>query len=103
MQSITGLGSFDINDIISNTLGAIIGFIIYKKVFSSKISIRSFIVSAIIIIISLISIMVVSELASKILIKTPGEIQSITDFEEINNEFPQVKDVGISRLKYMWQ
>lgn len=92
LQSITGLGSFDINDIISNTLGATIGFIIYKKVFSSKISIRSFIVSAIIVIISLISIMVISEAASKILNKTPGEIQSITDFEEINNELPKVKE-----------
>ena len=40
LQLITRLGAFDINDIISNTLGATIGYIMYKKVFLSKLSIN---------------------------------------------------------------
>ena len=91
LQAITGLGAFDIDDIISNFLGATIGYIIYKKAFSSKINIRSFAISVIIVIISIISIMVVSESLSPILKKIPGEIQSITEFEEINKELPQVR------------
>lgn len=91
LQSITRLGAFDINDIISNTLGATIGYIMYKKVFLSKLSIRSFVISVIIVIISIVSIMIISELGLQILNKTPGEIQSISEFDEINKELPQVK------------
>ena len=91
LQSITRLGVFDINDIISNTLGATIGYIMYKKVFLSKLSIRSFVISVIIVIISIVSIMIISELGLQILNKTPGEIQSISEFDEINKELPQIK------------
>lgn len=91
LQSITRLGAFDINDIISNTLGATIGYIMYKKVFLSKLSIRSFVISVIIVIISIVSIMIISELGLQILNKTPGEIQSISEFDEVNKEFPEVK------------
>ena len=66
LQSITRLGVFDINDIISNTLGATIGYIMYKKVFLSKLSIRSFVISVIIVIISIVSIMIISELGLQI-------------------------------------
>lgn len=91
LQSITRLGVFDINDIISNTLGATIGYIMYKKVFLSKLSIKSFVISVIIVIISIVSIMIISELGLQILNKTPGEIQSISEFDEINKALPQVK------------
>ena len=91
LQLITRLGAFDINDIISNTLGATIGYIMYKKVFLSKLSIRSFVISVIIVIISIVSIMIISELGLQILNKTPGEIQSISEFDEINKELPQIK------------
>ena len=91
LQSITRLGVFDINDIISNTLGATIGYIMYKKVFLSKLSIRSFVISVIIVIISIVSIMIISELGLQILNKTPGEIQSISEFDETNKALPQVK------------
>lgn len=92
LQLITGLGAFDINDIVANTLGASIGYIVYKKALCSKINIKSFVISVIIISISLISTMVVSELGSKLFKKTPEGIQSITEFEEINKKFTQVKD-----------
>lgn len=91
LQLITRLGAFDINDIISNTLGATIGYIMYKKVFLSKLSIKSFVISVIIVIISIVSIMIISELGLQILNKTPGEIQSISEFDEINKALPQVK------------
>jgi glycopeptide antibiotics resistance protein len=92
LQSITGLGAFDIDDIISNTLGTTIGYIVYKKAFSSKLNIRSFVISAIIVVISIISTMIISESGTQIFKKTPGEIESISEFEEINKELPQVKE-----------
>lgn len=61
LQSLTFLGTFDVMDIISNTLGAIIGFVAYKVGFSSEITFKKLIASAVSILMLIIGIMVVSE------------------------------------------
>ncbi|WP_324293215.1 VanZ family protein [Lacrimispora defluvii] len=61
LQSLTFMGTFDIADIISNTLGAIIGFIAFKVGFSTGITFRKLVASAVSILISIILIIVVSE------------------------------------------
>lgn len=61
MQSLTFLGTFDVMDIISNTLGAIIGCVAYKVGFSSEITFKKLVASAISIFILFIGIMTVSE------------------------------------------
>ncbi|WP_300382259.1 VanZ family protein [Clostridium sp.] len=61
VQSLTFLGTFDIMDVISNTLGAIIGFIGYRVGFTSKITFKRLVASATSILILIVGIMIVSE------------------------------------------
>ncbi|BBH22517.1 hypothetical protein Back11_38620 [Paenibacillus baekrokdamisoli] len=37
LQSLTHLGAFDVDDVISNTLGGAIGYVVYRAGFSSTI------------------------------------------------------------------
>ncbi|MBU3174121.1 VanZ family protein [Clostridium estertheticum] len=61
LQSLTFMGTFDIMDIISNTLGAIIGFVAYRVGFSSEITFKKLVASVAAILILIIGVMVVSE------------------------------------------
>ncbi len=61
LQSVTFMGTFDTMDIISNTLGAIMGFVGYRVGFSSKITFKKLVASAVSILMLIIGIMVVSE------------------------------------------
>ena len=45
LHSLTFLGTFDIMDIISNTLGSIIGVVTYKIGFSSEITFKKIVLS----------------------------------------------------------
>lgn len=62
IQSITFLGTFDIMDIISNTLGAIIGFVAYKVGFSTEITLKKLATSVASILALFIVVMTVSEI-----------------------------------------
>ena len=92
LQSVTGLGAFDINDILANTLGLIIGYIVYKKTYLLGINIKSISISVIIVMISMISIMSLSEIGIQIFEKDPGQVYPITLFEEENKKVPQVEE-----------
>jgi glycopeptide antibiotics resistance protein len=61
LQSFTFLGTFDVMDIISNTLGAIMGFVAYKVGFSSEITFKKLVASAVSILILFIGVMTASE------------------------------------------
>ncbi|WP_242976418.1 VanZ family protein [Clostridium diolis] len=61
LQSLTFMGTFDIMDIISNTLGAIMGFVGYRVGFSSEITFKKLVTSAVSILMLIIGVMVVSE------------------------------------------
>ncbi|MFR3729211.1 VanZ family protein [Lacrimispora sp.] len=61
LQSLTFLGTFDVMDIISNTLGAIIGFVAYKVAFTTGITFKKFTTLAATILILFLGIMTVSE------------------------------------------
>lgn len=91
LQSLTFLGTFDIMDIISNTLGAIIGFVAYKVGFRSEITFKKLFASAVSILILFIGIMVVSETMDYAVNvnKRIGPIQALT---ETNTSTPITKD-----------
>nr|WP_315024575.1 VanZ family protein [uncultured Aminipila sp.] len=91
LQSITFLGTFDIDDVISNTLGAIVGFIGYRVGFSSKITPQKFIASILSIFLLITGIMVVSEAINFMAQKREGSIQSLSNFEETNNSIAKTK------------
>ncbi|CUU47864.1 VanZ family protein [Clostridium beijerinckii] len=61
LQSLTFMGTFDIMDIISNTLGAIMGFVGYRVGFSSEITFKKLVASAVSILMLIVGVMVVSE------------------------------------------
>lgn len=61
LQSLTFMGTFDTMDVISNTLGAIIGFVGYKVGFSSKLNLKKLVASCAAMLMIIVGIMVVSE------------------------------------------
>jgi glycopeptide antibiotics resistance protein len=93
LQSLTYLGTFDVDDVISNTLGAVIGFVAYKVGFSSKISHKKLIVSALSIVILLIGIMAISETINYAIEKREGPIQALTDVKEITGTTPMTENL----------
>ncbi|MCR8985470.1 VanZ family protein [Brevibacillus laterosporus] len=93
LQALTYLGSFDVDDVISNTLGAMIGYIAYRVGFSSKISYKKLIVSALSIVILLIGIMVISETIKYVIEKREGPIHALTDVIEITGTTPMTENL----------
>ncbi|MGG4439546.1 VanZ family protein [Brevibacillus fortis] len=87
IQALTYLGSFDINDVISNTIGAAIGYVAYRVGFSSKISYKKLMTSALSIVVLIIGVMVVSEIIKK----REGPIQSLTVMKEMTGTTPMTE------------
>lgn len=84
LQSLTFLGTFDIMDIISNTLGASIGFLVYKVGFSTGITFKKLTASVVSILISFLIIMVVSETINYgvHVNETIGQVQAINEISK---------------------
>ncbi|CAI8765484.1 Glycopeptide antibiotics resistance protein [Brevibacillus sp. IT-7CA2] len=89
VQALTYLGSFDINDVISNTLGAAIGYVAYRVGFSSNISYKKLMASALSIVVLIIGVMVVSEIIKK----REGPIQSLTVMKEVTGTTPMTENL----------
>ncbi|WOO38010.1 VanZ family protein [Anaerocolumna sp. AGMB13020] len=81
LQSLTFLGTFDVMDIISNTLGAIIGFVAYKVGVTTGITFKKLAASAATILILFLGIMTVSEAIdySVHVNETIGPVQAINE------------------------
>ncbi|WP_258023014.1 VanZ family protein [Brevibacillus formosus] len=88
-QALTQLGSFDVNDVISNTIGAAIGYVAYRVGFSSNISYKKLMASALSIVVLVFGVMVVSE----ILQKREGPIQSLTVMKETTGTTPMTENL----------
>ncbi|WP_231850544.1 VanZ family protein [Brevibacillus brevis] len=84
VQALTYLGSFDVNDVISNTIGAAIGYVAYRVGFSSNLSYKKLMASALTIVVLVFGVMVVSE----ILQKREGPVQSLTVMKEMTGTTP---------------
>ncbi|MEG0383915.1 MAG: VanZ family protein [Solibacillus sp.] len=65
IQPLLYLGTFDVNDVISNTLGATIGYIVYKVGFTSTWTLRKFIASSLTALLLFVCVMTVSETMEK--------------------------------------
>lgn len=93
IQALTYLGSFDVNDVISNTLGAMIGYVAYRVGFASNISFQKLIASALSIVVLLIGIMVMSETIKYVTEKREGPIHALTDVIEITGNPPMTESL----------
>lgn len=88
VQALTHLGSFDVDDVISNTLGAAIGFIAYQVGFSSKWSYKKMMASALSIVVLLVGVIVISETVDYVVAKRESPIQALHDVKELNGIMP---------------
>lgn len=93
LQSLTFLGTFDVDDVISNTLGATIGFCAFKIGFSSKISWKKLIASGITVAILLLGIMGISEIISYSLEKREGPVHALNEVKELTGSMPMTNDL----------
>ncbi|MGW6298670.1 VanZ family protein [Peribacillus butanolivorans] len=93
LQALTYLGSFDVDDVISNTLGATIGFIAYRVGFSSKISYKKLIASALSIGVLLVGVIVVSETINYVVATRESPIQALHDVKEMNGTMPMTENL----------
>lgn len=93
LQALTFLGSFDVDDVISNTLGAMIGFCAYKIGFISKITWKSLIKSALTVVVLLIGIMGISEIIDVTLEKSERPIQGLQTLKQLTGSMPITHDL----------
>ncbi|MFJ7746582.1 VanZ family protein [Peribacillus sp. NPDC097295] len=94
IQALTHLGSFDLDDVFVNTLGATIGFIAYKVGFSSKLSLKKLIVSVLSIVVLLVGVIVISETVDYVVAKREGPIQALHDVKELNGIIPMIGNLS---------
>jgi glycopeptide antibiotics resistance protein len=93
LQSLSFLGTFDVSDIISNTLGATIGYCAYKIGFISKITWKSLIKSTLTVVVLLIEIMGISEIIDFTLEKREGVIHGLQEVKEHTGSMPMTQDL----------
>ncbi|ETT67650.1 VanZ family protein [Paenibacillus odorifer] len=88
LQALTFLGSFDVADVISNTLGAMIGFCAYKIGFSPEITRRSLFTSTLSVVVLLVGIMGISEIIDLTLKKSERPVQGLQKLEKPTGSMP---------------
>lgn len=93
IQSLTHLGTFDIDDVISNTLGATIGYVIYKVGFSSTVTVKKLMASTLSAIVLLIGIITISEVIELALEKKEGPIQALNNWKEQDGKTPMTENL----------
>lgn len=93
IQSLTFLGTFDVDDVISNTLGATIGFCAYKVGFSLKISCKKLIASGLTVVVLLFGVMGISEIINYTLEKREGPIHALNEVKELTGSIPMTNDL----------
>ncbi|MGE6226658.1 VanZ family protein [Paenibacillus chitinolyticus] len=93
LQSLTFLGTFDVDDIISNTLGASIGWCVYKVSAFPKNFWKKLMASGLTVAVLLIGIMSLSELIDFTLQKREGPLHALNEMKEAADKRPLTKDL----------
>lgn len=93
IQSLTFLGTFDSMDILSNSFGAMIGFVTYKIGFSSQITFKKLAASAAAILMLFVMIIAVSE-GVDYLVHVNERIGPVQAINEISTNAPATKNIS---------
>ena len=93
LQSLTFLGTFDVDDVISNTLGAWIGLCAYKVGCSIKVFWKKLIAVGLTVAVLLVGIMGISEIINYALEKREGPIHALNEVKEMTGSMPLTKDL----------
>ncbi|WP_341302722.1 VanZ family protein [Lysinibacillus sp. FSL H8-0500] len=91
IQSLVYLGTFDVDDVISNTIGATIGYIVYKVGFTSNLTLKKLIASCLSAVLLLTCVMIISE----VLEKRVSSIQPLHAIKETADTNPLTNDIPI--------
>ncbi|SHI12722.1 VanZ family protein [Clostridium intestinale] len=91
VQSLTFMGTFDIMDVISNTLGAMIGFVGYRVGFSYKFKFKKLVASVASMLVLIVGVMVVSETIDYC-VNVNKRIGPIEALNEVNTSTPITED-----------
>lgn len=89
MQSLVYLGTFDVDDVISNTIGATIGYIVYKVGFTAKLTFKKLITSCLSALLLIGCVMIISE----VLEKRVSSIQPLHTITETAGAKPLTSDI----------
>ncbi|WP_052344284.1 VanZ family protein [Bacillus ndiopicus] len=89
LQALTRLGSFDINDVISNTIGATIGYIIYKTAFTPTITFKKLITASWVTLLLFVGIITFSEIWKE----RVSSVQPLHMIEETTGTKPLTNDL----------
>lgn len=89
MQSLTFRGTFDVDDVISNTLGTTTGYIGYRIGFSAKITTKKLIAAILSMTLILAGIIAVSETINLTIQKKESSIQALSHYEKVGSNAAQ--------------
>lgn len=92
VQMLTYLGSFDINDVIVNSLGAAVGFCVYKIGSRFESSRKELVVTVMSVVILSIAVIGFSELLNKSFTKKEGPVIALNELEN-NRNIPMDKNL----------
>ena len=98
LQSLTFLGTFDVMDILSNALGAMIGFVVYKIGFSTEITFKRLVASAASMLILFITIMTVSETIDYV-VHVNEKIGTVVAINELSATAPATEKISSFRVQ----
>ncbi|MEK5040464.1 VanZ family protein [Sporosarcina sp. FSL K6-3457] len=99
VQMLTFLGSFDINDIIVNSLGAAVGFCAYKIGFRFKSIRKKLVVTVMSVVILSIGVIGFSELLNKSFTKIEGPIIALNELDS-NRNVPMDKNLQSFEIEH---
>lgn len=91
LQALTFLGSFDVMDVLSNTLGAWIGFCVYRVGLSPKTTWRKLSASGLTMLVLLCGVMVVSEMIDLTIQKRERPAHALHEVSELTGRMPAIK------------
>ncbi|MET3292397.1 UNVERIFIED_CONTAM: glycopeptide antibiotics resistance protein [Brevibacillus sp. OAP136] len=95
LQAITHLGSFDVDDVISNTIGAAIGYAVYRVGFAGALSLKKVWAAALTAVALLFGVMVMSEA----LVKRGGPIRALSEWKEATGSEPVTANLASFTVK----
>ncbi|RNB74427.1 VanZ family protein, partial [Brevibacillus fluminis] len=95
LQAITHLGSFDVDDVISNTLGAVIGYAVYRVGFAGALSLKKVWAASLTAVALLFGVMVMSEALEK----REGPIRALSEWREATGSEPVTANLASFTVK----
>ncbi|GLC89923.1 VanZ family protein [Lysinibacillus piscis] len=97
LQSLVHLGTFDVDDVISNTIGATIGYILYKIGFTSNVTLKKLLTASFTAILLFVCVMGISEVFEK-RVSAIQPLQELTGDQPLTDALPTFTVAGKKKV-----